>query len=177
MSLKKIYTKKINFTNYFQNYSDYLYKVLKKIDQKEITNFEKILIKLRKNNANIFVFGNGGAASTAITMSNDLGFDILKKTKKKPFKFICLNENQSVLTAIANDVGYEKIFLNQLKIHFKPKKDAALILSASGNSKNLIEAAKWVKKNKGTILSIVGFNGGKLKKISDICIHIKTNQN
>lgn len=177
MSLKKIYTKKINFTNYFQNYSDYLYKVLKKIDQKEITNFEKMLFKLRKNNANIFVFGNGGAASTAITMSNDLGFDILKKTKKKPFKFICLNENQSVLTAIANDVGYEKIFLNQLKIHFKPKKDAALILSASGNSKNLIEAAKWVKKNKGTILSIVGFNGGKLKKISDICIHIKTNQN
>ena len=79
-----------------------------------------------------------------------------------------------MLTAIGNDVGYEKIFLNQLKIHFRPKKDAILILSASGNSKNLIEAAKWVKKNKGTILSIVGFDGGKIKKISDSFIHIKT---
>lgn len=83
MSLKKIYKKKINFTNYFKNYSDYLYKILKKIDQKEINSFEKKLFKLRNNNANIFVFGNGGGASTAITMSNDLGFDILKKTKKK----------------------------------------------------------------------------------------------
>ena len=65
----------------------------------------------------------------------------------------------------ANDVGYENIFLNQLKIHFRPNKDAILILSASGNSKNLIEAAKWVKKKKGTILSVVGFDGGKIKNL------------
>lgn len=175
--LKKIYENKISFYEYFQKYADYLSLVLKKLDKTQLTNFEKKLQNLRKKNSNIFVFGNGGAASTAITMSNDLGFDIYKKTKKKPFKFICLNENQSVLTAIGNDVGYEKIFLNQLKIHFRPRKDAILILSASGNSKNLIEAAKWVRKNKGTILSIVGFDGGKIKKISDTCIHIKTNKN
>lgn len=174
--LKKIYKNKINYFEYFQQYADYLNKILKKIDKKQLMNFEKKLLSLRKKNSNIFVFGNGGAASTAITMSNDLGFDILKKTKKKPFKFVCLNENQSVLTAIGNDVGYEKIFLNQLRIHFRPKIDAILILSASGNSKNLVEAAKWVKKNKGTILSIVGFDGGKIMKISDTCIHIKTNK-
>ena len=172
--LNKIYKDKINYFGYFQKYADYLNKVLKKLDKKQLINFEKKLQNLRKLNSNIFVFGNGGAASTAITMSNDLGFDIYKKTKKKPFKFVCLNENQSVLNAIGNDVGYEKIFLNQLKIHFRPKKDAILILSASGNSKNLVEAAKWVKKNKGTILSIVGLAGGKIKKISDSYIHIKT---
>ena len=173
--LNKIYKNKVNYFEYFQKYADYLNKVLKKIDKKQLTNFEKKLQNLRRQNSNIFVFGNGGAASTAISMSNDLGFDILKKTKKKPFKFICLNENQSVLTAIGNDVGFDKIFLNQLKIHFRPKKDAILILSASGNSKNLIEAAKWVKKNKGTILSIVGFDGGKIKNMSDSYVHIKTN--
>lgn len=173
--LNKIYKNKVNYFEYFQKYADYLNKVLKKIDKKQLTNFEKKLQSLRRQNSNIFVFGNGGAASTAISMSNDLGFDILKKTKKKPFKFICLNENQSVLTAIGNDVGFNKIFLNQLKIHFRPKKDAILILSASGNSKNLIEAAKWVKKNKGTILSIVGFDGGKIKNMSDSYVHIKTN--
>ena len=177
MSLKKIYKKKVNYFQYFSEYTNYLNRVIKKIDKNQLINFEKKILNLRKQDSNIFVFGNGGAASTAITMCNDLGFDIYKKTKKKPFKFICLNENQSILTAIGNDIGYEKIFLNQLKIHFRPKKDAILILSASGNSKNLIEAATWVKKNKGTILSIVGFDGGKIKRISDTYIHIKTNKN
>ena len=174
--LKKMFHKNQNFFEYYKDYTHYLSQVLKSLDKKEITDFEKKLYSLRNSDSNIFVFGNGGAASTAITISNDLGFDILKKTKKKPFKFVCLNENQSVLTAIGNDVGFENIFLNQLKIHFRPKKDAILILSASGNSKNLVEAAKWVKKNKGTILSIIGFDGGKIKKISDFAIHIKTNK-
>ena len=84
-------------------------------------------------------------------MANDIGFDILKKTgTKKAFKLLSLTDNNAVITAIANDVGYENIFLNQLKIHFK-KDDSVLIISASGNSKNLIDAAKWTKKNKGKI--------------------------
>ena len=174
--LKKIFNKNTNFFDYYKGYTKYLTEVLRNIDKKEIIAFEKKLYRLRSSGCNIFVFGNGGAASTAITISNDLGFDILKKTHTKPFKFVCLNENQSVLTAIGNDVGFENIFLNQLKIHFRPHKDAILILSASGNSKNLVQAAKWVKKNSGTILSVVGFDGGKIKKISDNSIHIKTNK-
>ena len=174
--LNKIFNKNINYLDFFKGYTQYLSEVLKNIDRKQIVAFEKKIFALRNSNSNIFVFGNGGAASTSITISNDLGFDILKKTGKKPFKFICLNENQSVITAIGNDVGYENIFLNQLKIHFRPNKDAILILSASGNSKNLVEAAKWVKKKKGTILSVVGFDGGKIKKMSDISIHVKTNK-
>ena len=74
----------------------------------------------------MYVFGNGGGAATAMTMANDLGFDVLKKTNKKTFKIISLNDNSSVLTAIANDTGYDNIFLNQLKIHFK-KNDKILI--------------------------------------------------
>ena len=85
---------------------------------------------------------------------------------------MCLNDVCSVLTAIANDVGYENVFLNQIKIHYK-KGDIALILSASGNSENLVRAAKWLKKKGGKILSIVGFDGGKIKRLSDICVHIK----
>ena len=81
-NLKKIYNKKSNFYNYFIKYGNYLSKVIQSIDKKEILSFEKKLQSLRNSDANIFVFGNGGAASTAITMTNDLGFDILKKTKK-----------------------------------------------------------------------------------------------
>ena len=62
-------------------------------------------------------------------------------------------------------------FLNQLKIHFR-KKDIAIILSASGNSKNIVKAANWIKKENGYVFSIIGFDGGKLKKISNNYIHI-----
>ena len=108
-------------------------------------------------------------------MANDLGFDVLKKTGlKKCFKVFSLNDNTSVLTAISNDVGYDQVFLGQLKIHFRPK-DLVIILSASGKSKNLVKAVNWVKKNNGYVFSIVGFNGGILKKISNNYIHIKSN--
>ena len=73
------------------------------------------------------MFGNGGSAATASTMANDLGFDIIKKTKTKiPFKIFSLADNNPVITAISNDVGYENVLINQLKIHHK-KKDIAIL--------------------------------------------------
>ena len=81
--LKKIFNKNTNFFDYYKGYTKYLAEVLRNIDKKEIIAFEKKLYRLRNSGSNIFVFGNGGAASTAITMSNDLGFDILKKNTKK----------------------------------------------------------------------------------------------
>ena len=174
IDIKKISEKSNNIKEFSLNYFKRLKNIFKSIDEKELLNFEKILLKARSKGNTIFVFGNGGSASTATTMANDLGFDIIKKTKsKKTFRFFSLNDNTSVLTAIANDVGYENIFINQLKIHFR-RGDIAIILSASGNSKNLIQAAKWLKKNKGKVLSIVGFDGGNLKKISDSCLYFKT---
>ena len=171
--IKTISLKSKNIKDFANNYLKRLSEIFNQINSNDLEKFEKTLNNARLNGNTIFVFGNGGSASTATTMANDLGFDILKKTNtKKTFKFLCLNDNTSVLTAIGNDVGYENIFINQLKIHFK-KGDMALILSASGNSKNLIKAAKWIKSKKGKVLSIVGFDGGKLKKLSNNCIHFK----
>ena len=169
--------KKLNLINFSNQYIDYLSEVLNKIDKKDIDRLEKILENARKKNNTIFIAGNGGAAATAITMANDLGFDVLKKTKiKKTFKIHSLNDNQSVLTAIANDTGYENIFLNQLKIHFKTG-DILIVLSASGNSLNLIKACNWTKEKQGKVVGILGFDGGKLKKKCDLTIHIKTEKN
>ena len=109
-----------NFAGFSLNYFDYIHNVFKNINQKSINKIENDLNQLRLNKKTIFVAGNGGGAATAITMSNDLGFDILKKTKtKKTFRISCLNDNNSVITAIANDTGYENIFINQLKIHYQ----------------------------------------------------------
>ena len=166
-----------NLINFSKSYIDYLSQVLNKINKKSISDLEKLLEKTRRHNNTIFIAGNGGAASTAITMANDLGFDILKKTKiKKTFKIQSLNDNPSVITAIANDTGYENTFVNQLKIHFK-KGDILIVLSASGNSLNLIKACNWVKKKNGKTVGILGFDGGKLLKICNLNIHIKTQKN
>ena len=86
-----------------------------------------------------------------------------------------LVDNSVIITAISNDTSFEEVFVNQLKLYFK-KGDKLLIFTASGNSNNLIKTAKFVKKNNGKILSVVGFDGGKIKKISDHCLHIETNK-
>jgi D-sedoheptulose 7-phosphate isomerase len=168
-----IYKKNKSFTDFANYYVNYLNKVFKSINNKELINLEKEFLRARSKNATIFIFGNGGSASTSATMANDLGFDIFKKTGKKGFKIICLNDNTSVLTAISNDVGYENVFINQLQIHYK-KNDVVLMISASGNSANLIKAANWLKEKKGKILSILGFDGGILRKISDHSVLVKT---
>ena len=146
-SIEKLAYKEKNIENFSKRYLERINLIFKKINLKELSKLENEFLDLRKKNSTLFVFGNGGGAATAMTMANDLGFDVLKKTNKKTFKIISLNDNSSVVTAIANDKSYDEIFMNQLKIHFN-KKDKILIFSASGNSKNLIKAAKWVKKKK-----------------------------
>lgn len=160
------------FKNFFNKYISNLNDILKDIDPKQLeklSNFFENSIKTKKR---IFIAGNGGSASTASTMTNDLGFDLFKK-KGKFVNFQSLVDNVSVITAISNDTGYENLFLNQLKMYHKIG-DHLLVISASGNSKNLISAIKFVKKRKGKIISFLGFDGGKVKKYSDILIHLKT---
>ena len=174
--IKKIAKKTKSFSDFSKKYFKYLNSVFKKIDNKSLAMLAQELTNIRKKEKTLFVIGNGGGAATSTTMANDLGFDILKKTKvKKTFKIHSLTDNSSVITAIANDTGYENIFINQLKIHYQ-RGDSLLIFSASGNSKNLLKAAQWVKKKSGKIIGILGFDGGSLKKICDICVHLKTNR-
>ena len=168
--------KKDNIFIFAKSYIKYLHEVLNKIDLNFFLEIEKEFLDLRKNNKTLYVIGNGGGAATAQAMANDLSFDIAKKTKVlKPFKIISLVENSSTTTAIANDIGFENIFIEQLKIHFQ-KGDKVLIFSASGNSKNLIKAAKWIKKRSGKIIGILGFDGGKLLNLCNLVLHIKTNK-
>ena len=101
--------------HFSRSYIDYLNNLLLSIDSRKLNNLSKILLTARRNKGNIFVIGNGGSAATASSMANDLGFDIIKKTRtNKPFKFISLTDNSPVLTAISNDTGYENVFLNLL---------------------------------------------------------------
>ena len=163
-----------SISDFARGYLNNLFAILHKIDLNKLVVLEKMLLNARSKKKNIFVFGNGGSAATASTIANDLGFDILKKTLvKSTFRFFSLTDNMPVITAIANDTGYENVLINQLKIHFR-NKDLLILISASGNSKNLLKAAQWVKKNNGYVFSFLGFDGGKLKSLSDDYILVKT---
>ena len=130
----------------------------------------------RNSNNSIFIIGNGGSASTASHVANDFGLSVLKnssKNSKKHYKVISLTDTVSVLSAISNDSSYENIFLDQLKVHFR-EGDKLIVISASGNSPNLLRAVEWFKENNGTIIGWLGFDGGKLSKMVDLPIVIKS---
>jgi D-sedoheptulose 7-phosphate isomerase len=155
-----------------KGYVDYLKRLLDSIKPESIDRLVEELESARAAGHTVFVAGNGGSATTATSMANDLGFDIIKKTRaQKPFRLLALTDNTAVITAIANDVGYENVFLNQLKIHYR-RGDKLLAISASGNSPNVVTAARWVRRQGGRVISFTGFSGGKLKAISDVVVHV-----
>lgn len=157
-----------------KGYIRYLSDVLNRIDVKCVAAFIEELEEARRNNNTIFIAGNGGSAATASHMANDIGMDVLKKGgSSHAFRALALTENASVMTAIANDDGYANVFVNQLRIHYQ-EGDKLIVISASGNSPNVIEAAKWVKARGGKIIGLVGFDGGKLKEACDVVIHAET---
>lgn len=173
-NIDRIYSNSENASDFAKGYFEYLGRVLGGMDLSAINKLVRELEDAQSRDCAIFIAGNGGSASTATTMANDLGFDILKKTHaQKPFKFFSLTDNNSVITAVANDTGYENIFLNQLKIHYR-KGDKLLVISASGNSRNVVLAAEWVKAQGGRVIGFTGFEGGRLKELCDILVHVQT---
>jgi len=161
-------------SDFAKHYFLKLNEILNNIPSKHINIFFNILESCRVKKKSIFVIGNGGSSSTASTMANDISFDILKKSSTKiPFKVISLVDNVPLMTAISNDINYESIFSEQLKISAS-KNDLLIVISASGNSKNLIQAVNYAKSIKMKTFALLGFNGGKLINLCDNYIHIKT---
>ena len=157
--------------------SDYINletKVINKLDQKQIKNLLEVLDDALKTNKNIYVFGNGGSGSTASHLYNDFAKAIFKETDKK-FRIYCLNDNIPSLLAVANDIGYEEVFRYQLKRYGISSNDVIIALSGSGNSKNIINAVSYAKDNGATIIGLTGFDGGKLKKLSDYSLDTNIN--
>ena len=166
----------LNKVMFSKGYSDYLITLLNNLDHESISTCIDYMEESRINNNTIFVIGNGGSSSTASHVGNDFGLAVIKKTKKSNFKsyrVLALTDNASVISAIGNDSGYENIFLDQLKVHYRDG-DKLIVISASGNSPNLINASEWFKEQGGKVIGWLGFDGGKLKNIVDLPIVINT---
>lgn len=170
-NLDRIYENDNSIKAFSTAYLKYLSKVLSEISVDEIAAFIKVLLNAREQGATIYFIGNGGSAATSSHFANDIA--IGTKTFEKPFRAVSLCDNQAILTAIANDDGYEKIFSQQLEVLLNDG-DVVVAISASGNSPNLIAAVEVAKKKKAITVGLTAFDGGKLREITDISIHIPT---
>ena len=120
----------------------------------------------------IFLCGNGGSAGTSSHMVNDLSKGSVVEGKKR-LRVVGLADNMSLLTAYANDNGYETVFVEQLKSLFKSG-DVLISISCSGNSENVVRASDYARKHGGKVIGLLGFSGGKLLALSDFPIHFKS---
>lgn len=155
------------------NYFDHIGRLINNFNYKEIEDMINILEKARIEGKNIFILGNGGSATTANHFVCDFGKNAIQGNEKR-FKIISLCDNLATITAYGNDLGYETIFEERLK-NLMEDNDVVIALSASGNSKNVLHAANYVKARNGILISMTGNDGGKLKKISDLNINIESN--
>ncbi len=162
----------MNSSKGFSNsYLEYLTELISQLDREAIGDFADLLLKSRDSGATTFFLGNGGSASTATHFVNDVSLG--SRQFKKPFRAISLCDNQAVITAIANDDGYENIFSQQLQTLSRPG-DTIVCISASGNSKNLIKAIEYAKENNLYVVGLTAFDGGYLKENCDLNIHVPT---
>ena len=169
--IDQIYSASLSINDFSKSYIDYLSSVLNNISLKDIEKFVEVLLEARERESSIFFIGNGGSAATASHFANDIA--IGTRTYEKPFRAISLCDNQAVITAIANDDGYKKIFSQQLQVLLK-KQDVVVAISASGNSPNLLDAIDTAKKMNTITVGISAFDGGKMKEMVDVSLHVPT---
>lgn len=155
--------------DFTKRYRDKLIELLQNIDIDAVTDIIKLL---DENRGRIYIIGNGGSAATASHMVNDLGAG-LRRRGIRSFDVESLSDNTSVCSALANDIGYENIFYMQLKNRLK-KDDILIAVSCSGNSQNILKAARYANKKNAKVVGVTGFDGGELKKMSDINFHVAT---
>ncbi|MBI5360117.1 MAG: SIS domain-containing protein [Planctomycetes bacterium] len=125
------------------------------------------LIHCVRNKGTIYVAGNGGSAAEAQHMAAELVGKFYKR--RPPLKAVALTANTSVITAVGNDMSFEEIFSRQAEA-FVGRGDVLVVFSTSGTSENIVKAVKAARKKGAVIISLTGRTGGKLKKISDTCI-------
>jgi phosphoheptose isomerase len=161
--------------SYFDDYTNMIGEALATVDRDKVEEMTAKLVDLAKIGLPVLVCGNGGSAAIAEHMSCDHTKGVGMDTDLKPF-FIPLQSNVSMLTAIANDIGYNEVFRQQIKM-FPNKNAGVLAISSSGSSGNIFNALDVAKFYKMPTMAMVGFDGGSVVgcKVADIVIHVKSN--
>jgi D-sedoheptulose 7-phosphate isomerase len=156
--------------SFIKDYLARLKLILDDIDPDVVSNIVCALEETVVNKSRIFIIGNGGSSATASHMVNDLGVG-LRRRNIINFDVASLDDNGSVVSAIANDIGYENIFFMQMKGLLRPN-DVIIAISCSGDSPNITKAVDYAKELGCVIIGLTGFKGGYLRTVSDISFHV-----
>lgn len=156
--------------DFTKQYLKNLQSLLDDVDSSVVEQIVSEIEKLLMNRGRLYILGNGGSSATASHMVNDLGVG-LRRRNIINLDVVSLGDNSPVVTAIANDIGYDNIFYMQMQGLIKPE-DVVLAISCSGNSTNIIKAIEYAKDIGCTTIGVSGFDGGKLKKLADIKFHV-----
>ncbi|MGB2290329.1 MAG: SIS domain-containing protein [Schleiferiaceae bacterium] len=152
-----------------QHYIDLVKSTLDALDSKALEALVEAFHTTYEKGGNIYTMGNGGSGASA---SHAAG-DFLKGASyglDKRFRMICLNDNLPSMMAIANDIGWESIFVEPLKNFLSPN-DLVIGISGSGNSKNVVNALEYANAQGATTVAMSGFKGGKISEIATINVH------
>jgi len=160
-------------SEHFKDYVTQLIDGLVELDKKNLDLAVDELVAAYANGKNVFVCGNGGSAAISEHFTCDHSKGVCFDTGMLP-QVQSLSSNMSLLTAIANDIGYEKVFSYQLNMKAS-EGDVLVVVSSSGNSLNIIDALRCAKLKKLSTIALVGFDGGQALNLADIVLHVNNN--
>jgi len=161
----------VDLETYAGDYLEGLKQILSELDLSSVSKFVQVVFEARENGSHIFFIGNGGSAATASHFAND--FTSASRSCKKLFRAVSLTDNAAILTSLANDHGYDKMFVWQLKDQMI-QGDVVVAISASGNSQNIVQAIEYANANGGITVALTGFDGGQLRQIARHNVHVPT---
>lgn len=154
---------------YVDNYKDHFATMVRDMDTAAVAEVIAVLEAAAADHRTVFLIGNGGAAAVAKHWVNDLGVNSVV-AGHPGYRVVSLADNTSAITAVANDIAFEEIFVAQLKSAMHPG-DIVIAMSVSGNSPNLIQGLEYAKEHGAHTIAFTGMGGGKLRKIADLVVH------
>lgn len=151
-----------------QAYFQTLSRIVPQLPYAAIQEIISLLLRAFEGARTVFIFGNGGSAATASHLMCDLNKGTIEGGDGRRFKVMALADHGPLLTAWANDAGYEHVFSEPLR-NFVRRGDVALAISSSGNSPNIIEALKTARNCGAITVGMAGCEGGTMKALCDVC--------
>lgn len=157
-------------SSYCDAYLEEMARAACSINMEEVERAASLLLEAYTCGASVFSCGNGGSAA----ISNHLQCDHLKGVRTGTDllpRVISLSSNIALLTAIANDIGYNDVFVYQLQSQCRPG-DVVLTVSSSGRSANILRVLEWARDNHVRTISLTGFQGGNAKDLAEVAVHV-----
>lgn len=145
-------------------------ETLSGLDETAVERVVDLLVDAHRAGRAVFMMGNGGSAATASHFACDLQ---AAARGRRPLRGGSLNDNVPLLTALANDLGYENVFSEQIASNAAPG-DVVIVLSASGDSQNILRAVRTAKEHGAVTVGILGFGGGAARDLVDHSIVVKS---